>query len=59
MYKYNINLFVEDVGHEAFLDALLQRLSKQYDIPVTKKFVSSRGGHGVVINELKGYIYYL
>jgi hypothetical protein len=53
---YNINLFVEDFGHEAFLDALLQRLIEQYSIPVTLRFESSRGGHGVVIDELKTYI---
>jgi hypothetical protein len=53
---YDINLFVEDFGHEAFLGALLQRLIEQYSIPVTVRFESSRGGHGVVIDELKTYI---
>jgi len=53
---YNINLFVEDFGHEAFLDALLQRFIGQYKIPVNVKFESSRGGHRAVIDELKTYI---
>ncbi len=52
----NINLFVEDRGHEAFIRALVGRFAKQYRIPVKTSFESAKGGHGKVISKLKGYI---
>ena len=52
----NINLFVEDRGHEAFIRALVGRFAKQYRIPVKTSCESAKGGHGKVISKLKGYI---
>ena len=54
-----INLFVEDRGHELFLQALLYRFADQFDIPISIKVGNSRGGHGAVLNKLKEYIYNL
>lgn len=53
---HKINLFVEDFGHERFLDALLQRLAKRHNLLLEVNFSSSRGGYGTAIKELKKYI---
>ena len=39
-----INLFVEDVAHEDFLTALIQRLADAYNIEINIKPSSVRGG---------------
>ena len=52
----NINLFVEDVAHEAFLKALLQRIADENNVKINIKPSSVRGGHGKVITELKQYL---
>lgn len=52
----SINLFVEDRAHELFLDALIQRFAEKHYVTVTVEFLSAKGGHGAVINELKSYI---
>jgi len=52
----NINLFVEDVAHEDFLTALIQRLADAYNIEINIKASSVRGGHGKVITELRQYL---
>jgi hypothetical protein len=52
-----IRLFVEDTGHQIFLNALLHRLIRQYKVSVDFKFESARGGHGTAITELKQYVY--
>ena len=52
----NINLFVEDVTHEDFLTALIQRLADVYNIEINIKASSVRGGHGKVITELRQYL---
>ena len=52
----NINLFVEDVAHEDFLTALIQRLADEYKVEISIKPSSVRGGHGTVITELKQYL---
>ncbi len=52
----NINLFVEDVAHEDFLTALLQRLADACNVEINIKASSVRGGHGKVITELKQYL---
>ena len=51
----DINLFVEDVAHEDFLTALIQRLADEYNLEVNMKASSVRGGRGTVIVELKQY----
>jgi hypothetical protein len=45
----NINLFVEDVAHEDFLIALIQRLANEYNVEINIKASSVRGGRGTVI----------
>ena len=52
----NINLFIEDVAHEDFLVALIQRLADKCGVEVNIKTSSVRGGHGRVIAELKQYL---
>ena len=52
----NINLFVEDVAHEDFLTALIQRFADVYIVEVNIKASSVRGGRGTVITELKQYL---
>ena len=52
----NINLFVEDVAHEDFLTALIQRLANADNVEINIKASSVRGGHGTVITELKQYL---
>ena len=51
----NINLFVEDEAHEDFLIALIQRFAYDYNITISIKASSVRGGHGKVIAELRQY----
>ncbi|MYB94165.1 DUF4276 family protein [Candidatus Poribacteria bacterium] len=52
----NTNLFVEDVAHEDFLTALIQRLADAHNIEINITASSVRGGHGKVIMELKQYL---
>ena len=52
----NINLFVEDVAHEDFLTALIQRLAYEYNVEINIKASNVRGGHGAVTMELKQYL---
>ena len=52
----NISLFVEDIAHEDFLTALIQRLANEYKVEINIKTYSVRGGHGTVITELKQYL---
>lgn len=42
----NINLFVEDVAHEDFLTALIQRFANVHNIEINIKASNVRGGHG-------------
>lgn len=51
-----IALFVEDFAHQQFLNALLQRLSDEYAIPVRLDWRNTRRGHGAVVAELKQYL---
>ena len=53
---YNINLFVEDFGHETFLDALLRRFAGQYTITIEIRSGNALGGYGRMTKELKKYI---
>ena len=52
----SINLFVEDRGHQVFLNALLRRLAKHYEISIEITFSAAKGGHGKVLSKLKEYI---
>jgi hypothetical protein len=51
-----VNLFVEDVGHEVFLTTLLKRLADDYKLPVHLNRRSVTGGHGRVMTELGRYV---
>ena len=53
---HNICLFVEDRGHEVFLEALVSRLAKYYRVSVKTEFFNARGGYGKAISKLKTYI---
>jgi Domain of unknown function (DUF4276) len=56
----NVSFFVEDFGHEAFLEALVRRFEKEYSVSIGEiERGSVRGGHGKAISELKQYIRYL
>ena len=52
----NINLFVEDVAHEDFLIALIQRFAYDYSVSINMKASSVRGGRPKVIAELEQYV---
>jgi hypothetical protein len=51
-----INFFVEDSGHEVFLNALVERLADQYGIKVGINHYSVTGGCGRMIKELGDYL---
>ena len=51
-----IKLFVEDRGHEVFLQALMHRIAKKYTIDIETVFSNARGGHGKVMGKLKNYM---
>src|SRR5690242_11722831 len=53
---YNICLFVEDNGHEVFLDALLQRFASIYKVSIELRFGNAEGGYGKMVSELKEFI---
>ncbi len=53
---YKINLFVEDFGHETFLDTLIRRFASEYTISVEIGSANAVGGYGKMIKELKKYI---
>jgi hypothetical protein len=53
---HSINLFVEDRGHEVFLQALVSRFAKHYRVSVKTEFANARGGHGKVMGKLKDYM---
>lgn len=52
----NINLFVEDYGHEQFIKAVLNRLALEFKLRLTIKSSSVRGGHGKAVSELCEFI---
>jgi len=51
-----IVLFVEDYGHEAFINTLIKRLADENGIEVKIERRSVRGGHGKVITEYQLYL---
>ena len=53
---YNIVLFTEDYGHEEFVTALIERLSRENGIPVKVIPRSVRGGYGKVVAEFRAYL---
>lgn len=54
---YNIVLFTEDYGHEEFVTALIERLSRENGIPVKLIPRSVRGGYGKVVFEFSAYLH--
>jgi len=50
-----IDLFVEDVGHEALLRPLLERLGREQQKEVSVQVRAARGGHGRALAELVLY----
>ena len=48
-----VDLFVEDRAHEAFLDALIQRLLSEESQEAKIRLRSPLGGHGKMLTELK------
>lgn len=50
-----VDLFVEDRAHEEFLKAMLIRLAREREKPVTLRVRSARGGHGRAMEELSLY----
>lgn len=51
-----VALFVEDIGHEEFLKAMVKKFSALYNVPVKVVPRSVRGGHGRATTELKQYL---
>ncbi len=52
----NIVLFTEDYGHEEFLKALVERLSRENNVPVKITPRNARGGYGKVVTELQIFL---
>ncbi|MDM8524141.1 hypothetical protein QUF80_12295 [Desulfococcaceae bacterium HSG8] len=50
-----IDLFVEDRAHEAFIGAVIRRIAREMEKTVRMCMRSARGGHGRAITELKLY----
>lgn len=50
-----IDLFVEDRAHEAFLRAIIRRIARETGKTARMCMRSARGGHGRAISELKLY----
>lgn len=55
----SISFFVEDFGHETFLETLMQRLAREYYVSIEIEMESTRGGYGKAITELRQYVRYL
>jgi len=53
--SFQIDLFVEDVAHEEFMKAMISRLAREENKPVTIRSRSARGGHGRALTELSLY----
>jgi len=51
-----IALFVEDFAHQAFLQALLQRLADEYGVGIQLDWRNALHGHGAVVKELKRFL---
>jgi hypothetical protein len=51
-----IALFVEDEAHRKFLEALIDRISKEQRIVVSMRWENVRRGHGAVIRELGSFL---
>jgi hypothetical protein len=49
-----VALFVEDFGHEEFITAWVQRLSRETGVPVDLHPYSVRGGHGRALYRFTG-----
>jgi len=52
----NIVLFAEDYGHEEFVKALVERLSRENNVPVKITLRNVRGGHGKVVTEFQVFL---
>ena len=52
----DITLFCEDSFHENFVRALLDRFASEYDVSITTRFRSSRGGLPRLHGELKDFL---
>ncbi len=50
-----VDLFAEDRAHEAFLDALLQRLLREAGTEMLIRHRSPLGGHGKMLTELEAF----
>ncbi len=53
---HKVVLFVEDTGHRLFIEALMNRMIRLYNVEIEYKFEAAVGGHGAVITGLKQYI---
>lgn len=51
-----IAAFVEDVAHQSFLDALLRRMSVDFDVAIHTDWRNTRRGHGAVLRELREFM---
>ena len=50
-----VDLFVEDVAHEVFVDALVARIAREERVPVRVQARSARGGHPRALAEFGAY----
>jgi hypothetical protein len=52
----DIVVFCEDTGHEEVITPLVARISEEFDIDIDVQVVSSTGGHGQTLIELREYV---
>jgi hypothetical protein len=55
MRRATIDLFCEDLGHEAFIRSLVRRCAAERDIREELRVRNSRGGAGRAISEFKAW----
>ena len=53
---FSIVLFAEDYGHEEFVKSLVERLSRESNVPVKITPRNARGGHGKVVTEFQIFL---
>lgn len=55
MPSLNLDLFVEDYAHEAFLTPLLKRIAAEEGVDIALRVRTAKGGHGKALAEYRLY----
>ncbi len=52
----DVMLFLEDLGHESLIKALVERVAREKRVAIKIKSRSVRGGHGRALAELRQFL---